>query len=73
MNKPDRTATIVLVVLSLLFGFGGLLFASEATGGVAAIALGCLFAILARIEQAGRHHKELMADRQQLSPFERQR
>ena len=70
--KPDRVGTIFLIALALLFGFGGLLFASEATGGVAAIALGCLLAILARIEQAGRHHRETMDARRELSPFERQ-
>jgi hypothetical protein len=70
--KPDRAGTIFLVVLALLFGLGGLVFASEATAGVAAIAFGCLLAILARIEQAGRHHNEAMAARREMSPFERQ-
>ncbi|HVJ24242.1 MAG TPA: hypothetical protein VM756_09945 [Burkholderiales bacterium] len=69
--KPDRSGTIMLVVVAVLFGVGGLVFASQATGGVAAIALGCLFAILARISQAGRHHEESMRARANLSPFER--
>ena len=53
----------ILIVLALLFGAGGLLFASQATGGVAAIAVGCLFAILARMAQAAKYHSELVAGR----------
>ena len=53
----------LLVILSLVFGAGGLIFASQATGGVAAICVGCLFAILARIAQASIHHAQDVAAR----------
>jgi hypothetical protein len=68
----DSVGLIALVVFAVLFGLGGLVFASQATAGVAAIAVGCLLAILARIVQAGRQHEEVMETRRQLSPFERQ-
>ena len=80
--KPDRSGTILLVVGSVLFGIGGLFFATQATAGIAAIAFACLLAIFARIEQAGRHHNELMAprrqeqeaaDRQQQTPEQREK
>lgn len=48
--------TTLLVVLSLGLGFLGFAMLSEATSGVGAIALGCLIAILARIQQASEHH-----------------
>jgi hypothetical protein len=48
-----------LIVLALLFGFLGLVFSSQATSGVAAVGVGCLFAILARIRQAEVFHREL--------------
>jgi len=70
--KPDNAGTVVLIVFAVLFGLGGLVFASEATSGVAVIAFGCLLAIFARIAQAGRHHDETMKAREQRAPFERQ-
>ena len=70
--KADRSGTILLVIVSVLFGIGGLFFASQATAGVAAITFACLLAIFARIEQAGRHHNELMAPRRQALEAEHQ-
>ena len=48
-----------LIVLALLAGFLGLVFASQATIGVGLVGFGCLLAILARIRQADVHHREL--------------
>lgn len=48
--------TILLVVGAVLLGLAGLLELSQATLGVGLIALACLLAILARIEQATRQH-----------------
>lgn len=41
-----------LIVLALIAGFFGVVFASQATIGVALVGIGCIFAILARIRQA---------------------
>jgi hypothetical protein len=48
--------TSILVGIALLFGFVGFAMLSQATQGVGAVAIGCLFAILARIQQAATHH-----------------
>lgn len=54
----------MLLILAILGGSGsialGLLFASEATVGVALIGLGCFCAICGRIFQAAYQHKELL-------------
>jgi len=50
-----------LVVLAIVAGLAGLVFTSAATSGVALIAWGCLFGILARIAQAEKQHRELLA------------
>lgn len=57
----DRTGTIILVVVAVLFGIAGLFFLSEATTGVGLLAFGCLLAIMARIAQAGAQHQEATA------------
>lgn len=41
-----------LIVLALIAGFFGVIFASQATVGVALVGIACLFAILARMRQA---------------------
>lgn len=46
-----------LVVLSVVVGVSGVALASQASAGAALVGLGCLFAILARIAQAGMHHR----------------
>lgn len=50
----------LLVVASLLFCVLGLVEVNRATWGVGALAIACLFAIFARIEQASRQHKALL-------------
>lgn len=47
----------LLVVASILVGLLGLLFASEATIGVALVGCACLIAIIARIAQAVALHR----------------
>lgn len=47
--------TITLCGLSVLTGFAGVMFLSEATMGVGFVALACLLAIWARMSQAGDH------------------
>lgn len=44
-------------VIAALFGVVGLIEASQATFGVALIGFACLVGILARLDQAERHHK----------------
>jgi hypothetical protein len=51
-----------LAVVSLLVALLGLLFASQATIGVALVCFGCLLAIYARLAQAHVYHRELHAD-----------
>lgn len=41
-----------LILLALIAGFFGVVFASQATVGVALVGVACLFAILARMRQA---------------------
>jgi hypothetical protein len=48
-----------LIVLALLAGVLGVVFASQATMGVAFVGFGCLCAILARLRQADIHHHAL--------------
>lgn len=48
-----------LMVIAVLCGLGGLVFASQATLGLALIGFGCLLLLLARMEQAYRYHHEL--------------
>jgi len=75
MNEVDHTeqahadhsnsATPLIVILSLVavvalvYGFFQI---SEATWGVGVIAAGILVAVLARIVQAGSHHKALIEE-----------
>ena len=47
----------LLVFLALAAGFIGLVFSSQATAGVAIVAVGCLLAIFARMAQASHHHR----------------
>lgn len=47
--------------LSVMFVLVGALFVSEATFGVFLICVAACFAIWARIYQAEKHHRELMA------------
>jgi hypothetical protein len=49
-----------LVVMALLGTVAGILFASQATAGVALVSASCLLAILARMAQASAHHEALM-------------
>lgn len=55
----------LLLVASFVTTFFGLISLSQATSGVGGIAIGCLLAIVARIAQAGHHHKKLL---EQLEP-----
>ena len=52
--------TVLLVVVSLLGAFLGLVFLSQVTSGVGLICGACLLAILARVNQAADHHAQLM-------------
>lgn len=49
----------VLIVLAVLGWIGGSLLLTQATYGVGALTAACLFAILARIAQAGEQHREM--------------
>lgn len=49
----------ILILLAIVCAAAGLLFASQATFGVALVGIACLLAILARIAQADRQHKEV--------------
>ena len=51
---------IFLVFLSVVGGLLGLLFASQATMGVAFLAFSILLAVFARIVQANAHHAAVM-------------
>lgn len=51
----------VLMVVALIAGLVGLVMSSQATSGVAIIAFGCLIAIVARLVQADKHHRESRA------------
>lgn len=51
---------VVLLILALLFVFGGALSLSNATAGVGVVAMGCFLAICARIAQAGTQHAALL-------------
>jgi hypothetical protein len=55
-----KRMVFILVGLSLIAGFAGLMSLSEATMGVGIIGLACLFGIFARIEQARAQHYKLM-------------
>lgn len=46
----------LLLALGVLLAMAGLLFASQATLGVALVGGACFCAVLARIAQAKRHH-----------------
>lgn len=48
--------TTLLVFLAVIIGAAGVVFSSEATLGVALVALACLLAIFGRIAQAAHHH-----------------
>lgn len=50
----------LFVTLSVLAGFGGLLFLSNATAGVGLIAFALLMAVFARLLQADKHHRALL-------------
>ena len=51
---------IILVILALISGVIGFFSISQATTGVGFLAAACLLAILARISQADKHHKEVI-------------
>ena len=63
MWAPEGTKSgfaIFLVFLAVIGGFLGLLFASQATMGVAFLAFSILLAVFARIVQANAHHAAMM-------------
>jgi hypothetical protein len=65
---------MLLQAFAVIAGLAGLLFMSQATAGVGLIGFGCLLMILARIQQAERHHKAAAAALEgRLSPYELQR
>jgi hypothetical protein len=51
--------TVLLVIAAVGLGLWGLNDLTQATLGVGLVALGCLCAILARIQQASAQHAEL--------------
>jgi hypothetical protein len=53
--------SVVLVVVSVIAALIGVVSLSNATMGVGFVAGACLLAILARIAQAGEHHRELLS------------
>lgn len=55
-----RDIAIILAICASLGVLVGLIFTSSATMGVAIIAVCCFLAILARLAQAGHHHREIM-------------
>lgn len=57
---------IIAVLISIVAWVASLLFLNQATMGVGAVGAACWFAILARIIQQDKHHRDLMhAIRQQ--------
>ena len=61
-TKPASSAgAAALVCLSVVAMLGGLVSLSNATTGVGAICVACLFGIFARIAQAGAQHKQVVA------------
>lgn len=58
----------ILVILSLLFVLGSVLFISDATLGVGIIGIAGVLAIWARIAQANDHHKMMMKKLDEVSP-----
>jgi len=53
----------LLLLLAILIGLAGLLFASQASIGAAIVGFACLLGIWARIWQAAVHHSEIMRER----------
>jgi len=51
----------ILNAIAVLFMLGGALSLTNATLGVGSICAACLFAIFARIAQAGAHHRAVLA------------
>lgn len=51
--------TALLIVVAIGSGLIGSLLLTQATAGVGAICFGLLLAVLARINQAGEHHREI--------------
>lgn len=56
--------TILLILCACVVGFFGVIMASQATSGPTIVGAGLLFAVLARINQAQHHHRDLHAWRQ---------
>lgn len=52
--------SITMIVFALLCLFDGVLNLTGATAGVGSICAGCIFAVLARIAQARKHHAEVV-------------
>lgn len=70
-RRPDTSSgllgglAVLLLLAAIAVGAGGMLFVSEATLGVAIIALACLIAIIARLVQAAAHNRAVLAELQQ--------
>src|SRR5688572_28978235 len=58
-SKGAAMVTFFLVVVALLAVLWGLLTLTQATQGVGAIAIACFLVILARLAQAGDHHRAI--------------
>jgi len=57
---PIGLGARVLLVFAALAVPAGVLTASNATAGIAVLSVGAILGIMARINQAARHHQELM-------------
>lgn len=57
----NSTGTTLLVIGAVAAAAISWLFINQATLGVGMLAGGCLAAILARVAQAGSHHREIVA------------
>lgn len=66
-GAPDGFPAIAALMLVAALGACGLglLFASQATIGVAAVAVGCVLAVWARMLQASAHHRDAMSFRRE--------
>lgn len=59
LPRPVPATFVVLLILASVFlAFLAILFASQATLGAVLVGIALLLAVLARINQAGKQHKE---------------
>lgn len=58
MSHAMNGASVLLVLVSLAVAFLGLVTMTQATMGATLMALAVLVAVLARLNQAGAHHRE---------------